>query len=71
MTPALPGHNCTVDDYKLWTPRGHSVGRACLLGRRETYRRRLPHQRCYNGPDRAPALVSVQNCPCLRDDYEW
>ena len=60
-----------MDDYKLWTPRGRSSGRSCLLGRKETYRRRLPHQRCFNGPDHQAPLVSVQNCACLRDDSEW
>ena len=75
MSPSPPspasGKNCTDSDYKLWTPRGRGSGRGCLLGRRETYRRRLPHQRCYGGPDRPPALVAVQNCACLWDDYEW
>ncbi|XP_043197932.1 sortilin-related receptor-like, partial [Amphibalanus amphitrite] len=63
-------HNCTQDDYKLWTPRGRSSGRGCLLGRKETYRRRLPHQRCYIGEGGREPLVSVENCACLRDDYE-
>ena len=41
----------------------------CLLGRKETYERRIPNSNCYNGLD-YDRPISFENCPCIREDYE-
>lgn len=61
---------CNKDnDYKTWSPTDGRRGHNCLLGRKQVYERRIPHANCYNGID-YDRPVSVENCPCNRDDFE-
>lgn len=64
-------YNCTKDDYKFWSPSS-AVGPsklACVMGRRETYERRVPHSNCYNGKD-YDRPVRMEICPCDAEDFE-
>ena len=64
-----PGVPCSDADYKRWSPSDEN-GDACLLGREVTFRRRAPHATCFNGED-FDRPVTVNNCSCSRQDYEW
>ena len=59
--------NCTVVDYKHWTPRGPGV--KCSMGVRESYLRRSPRTNCYNGQDFTTATL-LDTCPCDHQDYQ-
>lgn len=59
--------NCTLEDYKHWTPKGEGV--KCLMGRRESYMRRSPQAKCYNGLSFTRSTV-VETCPCGHHDYQ-
>lgn len=64
-------YNCTKDDYKFWSPSS-AVGPsklACVMGRRETYERRVPHSNCYNGKD-YDRPVKMEICQCDAEDFE-
>jgi sortilin-related receptor len=67
----FPERDCTDDDYKFWSP-GSSDGphMPCILGRKETYQRRIPHSMCYNGKD-FDAPVKKETCECDDEDFEW
>ncbi|GAB6018639.1 hypothetical protein CHUAL_000319 [Chamberlinius hualienensis] len=63
-------YECKKEDFKPWSPIVDPImSRTCLLGRRETYERRIPHANCYNGED-YERVISVENCPCQRSDFE-
>ena len=59
--------NCTLEDYKHWTPKGEGV--KCLMGVRESYLRRSPRAKCYNGLEFTRSTV-VETCPCSHNDYQ-
>ena len=59
--------NCTLEDYKHWTPQGDGV--KCLMGVRESYMRRSPHAKCYNGLSFTRSTV-VETCPCSHHDFQ-
>lgn len=64
--------NCTDDDYKFWSPSsdgGEGSVMPCVLGREETYQRRIPHARCYNGRD-YDQPVKIEICDCDVEDFE-
>jgi len=63
--------NCTSEDYKNWSPVSPGKGKAsrCVLGRRETFLRRAPKAKCYNGLDFTQSVV-VDSCPCSHTDYQ-
>jgi len=63
--------NCTEEDYKNWSPVSPGQGKAsrCVLGRRETFKRRSPKANCYNGLDFTRSTV-VESCPCSHTDYQ-
>lgn len=66
---ASPGVPCSEADYKRWSPSDEH-GNECLLGREITYKRRAPHATCFNGED-FDRPVTIANCSCTRQDYEW
>ena len=66
----LAGPNCTKDDYKSWWPGEEFPGTHCLLGKKMVYERRIAHAVCYNGQN-YDRPVSVQNCTCERENFEW
>ncbi len=63
--------NCSLEDYKRWSPNDSSRGkhRNCLLGRKEVYERRMVHANCHNGRD-YQRLLSVESCACDKSDYQ-
>ncbi|KAG1664064.1 Sortilin-related receptor [Nymphon striatum] len=65
---AIPPANkkCTEKDYKIWSP--HRPSGKCLLGEKETFSRRSPFAKCYNGRD-YDRPIKVESCPCNRNDY--
>ncbi|KAG2470136.1 SORL protein, partial [Polypterus senegalus] len=67
-TSEVLGVPCSQNDYKLWSPSDER-GNECLLGRKETFRRRISHATCFNGED-FDRPVSISNCSCTREDYE-
>lgn len=65
-------YNCTKDDYKFWAASS-TVGSsklACVMGRRETFERRIRHSNCYNGKD-YERPVKMEICQCDAEDFEW
>ncbi|XP_051788146.1 sortilin-related receptor isoform X1 [Erpetoichthys calabaricus] len=67
-TSEVLGVPCSENDYKLWSPSDER-GNECLLGRKETFKRRISHATCFNGED-FDRPVSISNCSCTREDYE-
>uniref|UniRef100_T1H8D0 Sortilin-related receptor n=1 Tax=Rhodnius prolixus TaxID=13249 RepID=T1H8D0_RHOPR len=62
--------NCTKDDYKMWSPSSSTnMKMACVMGRKETYERRIRHTKCFNGRD-YDRPVGVETCMCDLEDYE-
>ncbi|XP_014221695.1 sortilin-related receptor-like [Trichogramma pretiosum] len=62
--------NCTDDDYKFWSPSGpQELSSTCVLGRRETYKRRSARAPCYTGVS-FNRPVKVEICPCDAIDYQ-
>lgn len=64
-------HNCTADDYKFWAPGSQSLEnlKPCLMGRQDTYQRRLPHANCHNGED-YERIIKSEVCLCNLWDFE-
>lgn len=65
----FPGVPCSEADYKRWSPSDER-GNDCLLGREVTFKRRAPHATCFNGEE-FDRPVTISNCSCTRQDYEW
>ena len=63
------GVPCSEGDYKSWSP-SDELGNGCLLGREMVFKRRTPHATCFNGED-FDRPVTLSNCSCTRQDYEW
>lgn len=65
----------TGRDYEEWLAHsdpngGDSERNGCVLGIKETYRRRKKHSVCRNG--RAFTVIKNQSsCLCTREDYLW
>ncbi len=68
LFPAL-GARCNSDAYKNWTATENPKVN-CLLGQKVVYQRRRAQSLCYNGMD-YDRPISVINCSCTVDDYEW
>lgn len=64
-------YNCKPEDYKLWSPSQSEDHRLvpCVLGKQETYQRRIPHTNCYNGLN-YDAPVKLEPCICDSEDFE-
>ncbi|XP_059482311.1 sortilin-related receptor-like [Neocloeon triangulifer] len=63
-------YDCTDDDYKFWSPSSiDGPHMQCILGKKETYQRRVPHARCYNGKD-YDRPVKMEICECDAEDFE-
>ena len=43
--------------------------RNCILGRKESYERRIVNRNCYNGRE-YERLITVENCDCDDSDYQ-
>ena len=63
------GPPCKESDYHIWSPSDDIPGRACLLGSRVSYQRKLTASHCYQGTDFSRASSS-HVCACTRIDYE-
>jgi hypothetical protein len=67
----VSGYNCTDEDYKFWSPSsGNGTHMPCVLGRKETYQRRIPHSNCFNGRD-YDRPIKMEVCECAVEDYDW
>lgn len=42
----------------------------CILGKKETFERRIAHSNCYNGKD-YDRPVKMEICECDIEDFEW
>lgn len=42
----------------------------CILGRKETYQRRIPHSNCYSGRD-YERPIKIEVCECDAEDFDW
>ncbi|KAK6642297.1 hypothetical protein RUM44_014020 [Polyplax serrata] len=63
-------YNCTADDYKFWSPSSKSGPKMpCILGKKETYERRIAHSNCYNGRDYVRP-IKMEICECDIEDFE-
>lgn len=71
----LPFSSGTDGDYEEWLAHSDGGGAAserdgCVLGVKETYRRRKKQSVCRNG--RAFTVIKKQSsCPCTREDFLW
>nr|XP_018900989.1 PREDICTED: sortilin-related receptor-like isoform X1 [Bemisia tabaci] len=62
--------NCTEDDYKMWSPSSKTGEHMpCVMGRKETYERRLPKSNCYNG-ENYDRPKKIEICECDIEDYQ-
>ncbi|KAJ7042878.1 Oligoxyloglucan reducing end-specific cellobiohydrolase [Mycena alexandri] len=61
---------CTSSDFEMWqaTPPGAASG--CLMGSKQTFKRRKVHADCYVGDNPTGTHGSAGNCPCADADYE-
>lgn len=65
----------TDRDYEEWLAHSNPTGgdserNGCVLGVKETYRRRKKHSVCRNG--RAFTVITNQSsCLCTREDFLW
>lgn len=67
----ISGYNCTDEDYKFWSPSaGNGSYMPCVLGRKETYQRRIPHSNCFNGRN-YDRPIKMEICECGVEDYDW
>ena len=62
-------HQCTSDDYVLWSPTDEHLDRECLLGVHEEFERRNTTRCCYNGINYERPMNTYQ-CNCTSEDYE-
>ncbi|XP_063217852.1 sortilin-related receptor-like [Bacillus rossius redtenbacheri] len=65
-------YDCKPDDYKFWSPSsstGSVMHMPCILGRKETYERRIARTNCYNGRD-YDRPVRMEICECDLEDFE-
>ncbi|CAB3366798.1 Hypothetical predicted protein [Cloeon dipterum] len=63
-------YDCTPDDYKFWSPSSDDGPHMpCILGRKETYQRRLPHSQCYNGKN-FDGPIKMETCECDYEDFD-
>uniref|UniRef100_A0A1B6DW73 Sortilin-related receptor n=1 Tax=Clastoptera arizonana TaxID=38151 RepID=A0A1B6DW73_9HEMI len=63
-------YNCTSDDYKMWSPGSEKGPKmACVMGKKETYQRRVPHSNCYNG-ENYDRPIKLESCYCDAEDFE-
>lgn len=61
-----------TSDYELWTPHdleSGNVGYECLMGEKNTYIRRKPEKKCFNGME-FEIKTSSETCNCLETDFE-
>lgn len=63
--------NSEASDYELWSPHDDSssvIGVECLLGMKNTYVRRKPYRKCFNGLD-YDLKIKSDTCKCKESDY--
>lgn len=62
--------DCQDEDFKFWSPAAPTdVSSTCVLGRKETYKRRSAHANCYTGVN-FDRPVKIEICPCDAADYQ-
>lgn len=56
-------------DYYVWSAKYPELPDDCLFGHKSQYLRKKPERKCYNDV-RLKSLYKMENCPCVRQDYE-
>ncbi|KAL0567823.1 vacuolar protein sorting/targeting protein PEP1 [Marasmius crinis-equi] len=59
---------CGESDFEKWEARPRD--KECLMGHKQSYRRRKPDADCYVGDKFQDPEPETENCPCSDDDYE-
>ncbi|KAI0738712.1 Oligoxyloglucan reducing end-specific cellobiohydrolase [Daedaleopsis nitida] len=59
---------CKDDDFEVWTARSHT--HECLMGHKQSYKRRRPDANCYVGEKFVDPVPQEEPCPCRDEDYE-
>jgi hypothetical protein len=55
----------------MWSPSSETgMKMACVMGRKETYERRVAHANCYNGQN-YDRPIKMETCLCDFEDFEW
>ncbi|XP_067011986.2 sortilin-related receptor isoform X2 [Anabrus simplex] len=64
-------YNCSKErDYKFWSPSSSAGPHiSCIMGRRETYERRVAHSNCFNGRN-YDRPIRIEKCECFAEDFE-
>ncbi|KAF6211596.1 hypothetical protein GE061_012109 [Apolygus lucorum] len=62
--------NCSTEDYRMWSPSSSTgIKMSCIMGRKETYQRRIRHTKCFNGRD-YDRPTKMEQCSCDIEDFE-
>ncbi|KAI0653007.1 Oligoxyloglucan reducing end-specific cellobiohydrolase [Cubamyces menziesii] len=64
----LDRRQCGDSDFETWFAR--SSTHECLMGHKQSYRRRKPDANCYVGEKFQDPVPSEEPCPCTDEDYE-
>ncbi|OSD04902.1 Oligoxyloglucan reducing end-specific cellobiohydrolase [Trametes coccinea BRFM310] len=65
---SLDRRKCGDGDFEDWNAR--SSTHECLMGHKQTYRRRKQDANCYVGEKFRDPVPSEEPCPCTDEDYE-
>jgi len=57
-------------DYNVWSAKYPELPDDCLFGHKSQYLRKKPERKCYNDV-KLKVLYNMENCPCVRQDFEW
>lgn len=60
---------CEDSDFDTWYAR--KPGNLCVMGHRQSYRRRKERANCYVGNKFVDPVEREEDCPCTDEDYEW
>ena len=67
----LDEKKCHDDDFEEWSARKDEDGKpTCLMGHKQTFRRRKKDAECYIGKDFDEALPKPEPCECQDEDFE-
>lgn len=63
--------NCTLTDYKFWTPKYTSPDgeQRCTLGQQYSLQKRIAHANCLNGI-KYQRVIKTEVCSCSKRDFE-
>ncbi|KAI0676132.1 Oligoxyloglucan reducing end-specific cellobiohydrolase [Trametes maxima] len=64
----LDRRKCSDGDFEQW--RARSSTHECLMGHKQSYKRRKPEANCYVGEKFLDPVAEEEPCPCTDEDYE-